>query len=67
MLTAGANWGAEPIRGKRRVAALRGDEAHKPGRHAETQFEVLICKSMKRQNEMETERTNEKPQICQVF
>lgn len=56
MLTAGANWGVEPIRGRRRLAALTGDEAHKPGRPAETQFEALICKEMKRRKDIETQR-----------
>lgn len=51
MLTAGANWCAEPIRGRRRLAALTGDEAYKPGRPGETQFDVLICKKMKRGKE----------------
>lgn len=40
MLTAGANWAAEPIRGGRRETALMSDEAHKDGRPAETQFDL---------------------------
>lgn len=61
MLTAGANWCAEPIRGRRRLTALTGDEAHKPGRPGETQFDVLICKKMKRGKEMKTQR---RPMSC---
>lgn len=56
MLTARANWGAEPIRDGGRLAAFRGDEAHKPGRPAETQFEALICKQTKRRKAIETQR-----------
>lgn len=51
MLTAGANWCAEPIRGRRRLAALTGDEAYKLGRPGETQFDILVCKKMKRGKE----------------
>lgn len=45
MLTARANWAAEPIRRSRRVTALKSDEAHKDGRPAATPFEALICKN----------------------
>lgn len=45
MLTARANWAAEPIRRSRRVTALKSDEAHKDGRPAATLFEALICKN----------------------
>lgn len=68
MLTARANWGAEPIRDGGRLAAFRGDEAHKPGRPAETQFEALICKQTKRRKAIETQRGQMRGlQICQVF
>lgn len=62
VLTARANWGAEPIRDGGRLAAFRGDEAHKPGRPAETQFEALICKQTKRRR-----ATTQTLQICQLF
>jgi len=56
VLTAGANWSAEPIRGGGKTDAINGDEAHKPGRPAETQFETLVCKKdIQRREERETE------------
>lgn len=45
MLTVRVNWGAESIRGEK-TDGINGDEAHKPGRPAETQFELFICKQM---------------------
>lgn len=48
VLTAGANWGAEPIRDGGRLAAFRGDEAHEASRPAETPSEALIWKQTKR-------------------
>lgn len=44
VLTAGANWAAEPIRGRRRLTVLTVMRLIKAGRPAETQFETLVCK-----------------------
>lgn len=58
VLTAGANWAAEPISGRRRLTVLTLRSLIKMASPAETPLETLICKHMKNWRQFKT---------CQVF